>query len=370
LRITQIDFSGANFDKANFDYAELGDSNFSLCSMKGATFRFARINDCNFDEANMEDAVFYGATFDDNSFKKAILRDADFRFAGRGEFFMTGNLHFHDADLSGADFSMSRLSWADRQLEIDKYSAKHSTANVLFHRANLTKANFSEAWMEALELNGANLTGADFSNGKFASSKSTFDTIWGGADFTNSDMSKGSIGRLDVVKNTTGKTDFHTLKLKGSNWRGFSWFGGVHLGPVDFSGCYFTQASWEDPANLKPGYAGTDFFGVSMAGAKFVGADLRFCGFGNANVNGVDFTDADCTDSEWSLGNSVRSAYPENLGDLEQRYNNINFDDTKLHGVNFASGNFAGSNFKSAKFDNESALNPHTTTNGPTVLKC
>lgn len=369
VRITQIDFSGANFDNANFDYAEIGDTIFSLCSMKGATFRFARLNDCNFDEANLANADFYGAAFDENSFKKAILTKADFRYTGRGNFGINGNLYFSEADLSGANFHMTRLSWSDRQDSTRAEVRIKPMAGIHFDRANLTNVDFTEAWLEGLKLDGANLTGVDATNANFAGSHSTFDTIWGGADFRNANMSFGGIDRADVVNNTDGKTDFHTLKLKGSNWRGFKWFGGVLLGPVDFSGCFFAQAPWEDPAKAEKGYAGTDFFSVAMPNAKFVGADLRYCGFGNTLLTGADFSNADCSYTSWSIGNSVTVAYEENLGPYDKRYNNIDFSNTKFHGVDFAGGDFKGSDFSSAKFNSESRLNPHVTSNGPTGLK-
>lgn len=367
VRITKINFSGANFDGANFDYAEIGDTDFSLCSMKGATFRFARLNDINFDEANLSNAVFFGATFHDSSFRKAILTKADFRYIGRGTLAMSGKMTFDGADLTDADFSNARLAWSDQQMR--HIPVIKPLGSIFFKKANLSDANFSSAWMEGVDFDGANLTGVNATDVNFAGVQSNFDTKWGGADFRNANMSFGNLSHTDVEVNMNGKTDFYTLKLRGSNWRGFKWILGAHIGPVDFSGCFFAIAPHEIEKNARRGYAGTNFFNVAMPGANFTDADLRYSSFGNVDLRGASFKNANCSETSWSIGNGMISNYESNLALHEERYNNISFSNTVFNDVDFASGDFKGSDFSSAKFNSNSRLNPNTTFNGPTGLK-
>jgi uncharacterized protein YjbI with pentapeptide repeats len=354
-RLTRIDFTGANLEGADFNYAELGRCNFSRANLQDASFVFARINQCNFDEADLTGASFHGAVLSSNSFVKAILRKADFQYAGRAAWSPSDKINFEGADLREADFRMARLSFL---LASGLKSRRENTlamgiglgassSYIDFDGADLSGADLSDAWMIEASLAGTNLTDITARRTDWSGFYSDWDTIWKDADLRDANLAFGQIWHKDTKRVTDGKTDFAEADVRGANLFRFSFTPGTHVGAANFSGCVFGVDPWGKVTDLKNGPGGTDLGMVNFEGANFEGADLRMCGFTNANLNGASFAGADLSRTLFSIGNAVQAGgnLEANLKDWSLRYQNIDFSGARLDEASFDSGLFTGGDF-------------------------
>lgn len=90
--------------QANFEAADLSDSQFQRSDLNNTNWRRARLSStsfkgCKLTGANFEEVSFLGLTFEDTLLIGADLRNMSFRKAKLQQ------LDFSDADLSGCDFS-------------------------------------------------------------------------------------------------------------------------------------------------------------------------------------------------------------------------------------------------------------------------
>ena len=139
LKMSDINFHGADFCHANFRYA-----NFCYANFRGSDF-----SDADFSGANFYDVDFHGADF-----RGAHLNGADFRGA-----------HFRGSDFSDADFCYANFHGAD------------------FRGAHLSDADFRGAHLSDADFSGADFSGADFCYAHFRGSDFSV------ADFYGSDFS-------------------------------------------------------------------------------------------------------------------------------------------------------------------------------------
>lgn len=356
LRIDGMDFTGANLENAVFNYAELGRCNFSQSNLDGASFVFARVFQCNFNEASMKEANFYGATFGDNTFQKAILTEGNFSHTGRANWGISSKLNFEGADLRKSTFENARLSYVapSRVVQLMSNGGRSnvksiglgaSSSYVDFDDADLTDANLRDADLDEVSIARTNLTSVDGRESNISGFYATWDTIWKDADFSKSNMAFGHIWHKDARTND-GKSDFAEADVRGSNLFRFAATPGTWLGPVDFTDCVFGVNPWGNGEHAKD-IGGTDLAMINFAGAKFVDADMRACGFSNTNLSGADFSGADLSYSAFSVGNGVQAGFglETNLGDWSERYHNVNFKGATMNEADLASGDFAGSNF-------------------------
>ncbi len=360
LRIDNIDFTGANLAGAVFNYAQLGRCNFSLANLEGASFAFARLFQCNFNEAKLASASFHGAALADNSFVKADLPKADFSYTGRSNWGTSSKLNFEGANLAGATFENARLSYISPSRLAQaraSTSAQHikdiglggNSAYIDFDDADLTGANLKGALLDEVSFARANLTDVDAKNSNVGGFYATWDTIWKGSDFSESNMAWGQIWHVGA-KTEDGRSDFASAKIRGANLFRFSATPGTWLGPVDFTDCVFGANPWGTTGDVYQ-YGGTSLNMLNLEGAKFVGADLRNSGFVNSNLVGADFSRADLSSSYFGVGNATQAGFglENNLKDWAERYKNIKFQRANLEEAELTSGDFTGGDFSGAK---------------------
>lgn len=151
------DFADARLDKATFQDADLEKASFAGADLTGATFQ-----DCRLDKSSFVRGQLAGARLYDNS-----VSDADFRLAdlGRSSWLKTGGqaVNLAGADLTGATFEECALPRASL-LAIRARECRFLSCDL--HAAHLEQADLMRGALRDTRigdaiLDGANLYGAD-----------------------------------------------------------------------------------------------------------------------------------------------------------------------------------------------------------------
>lgn len=125
--LTDVDFSGANFPKANFVHSVINRSTFDRAKLDGANFSMADLGLSKFDLASLVGIDAFGANLLNTTFKESTCQKSNFRNSDMsGSNFDLCNLEdanlcgvkfldttFRNAKLKGADISGSNHSQAD-----------------------------------------------------------------------------------------------------------------------------------------------------------------------------------------------------------------------------------------------------------------
>ncbi len=165
LDLSQSDFAGAHFGRAN---------------MRGATLEGVNLEGSDLANASLQGAVFGEANLQDAMFEDADLQGASLRYVNaRRCFFENANLEqadFHGADLreadfAGANFRGSILEQANLEgAQLDGADLQGAVlVNAVFRNASLRGANLQQIVLrgtsfEGADLNDARLQGLDFSS--------------------------------------------------------------------------------------------------------------------------------------------------------------------------------------------------------------
>lgn len=294
--LSEADFSGANLSNAklsgaNLSNADLCRANLSKCTLRDANLKQTNISDANFGKAeffskanlnganlggaNLSRVDLSGASLKNTCLAGAQIEDTNFNNAdwgkGNGEHILKllkailkraeegivewnnwreENPHIkpdlrevflYEANLSGANFSMTNLSNANLR-NADLSMTNLSKANL--RRTNLRGANLSKAHLGNVCLLNAQIEGANFNN-----------TIWDGGNGEHilkliMAISKGEEGIVEWNKWRNKKRNIMP-NLRGAN------LSRAKLNRVNLSG-----------ADLR----GTNLSGIDLSGAKLKGA--------------------------------------------------------------------------------------------------
>jgi uncharacterized protein YjbI with pentapeptide repeats len=184
------DFSGAQFDRANFARSVLDGANFRNASLSEASFEYASLVRAKFQKAtldrgylpnaDMQHANLFGA-----SLIGAVLGDTNLDDA-----------HLVHADLSNADMWGTRLQRA----KMMHCKLRHAeTSHVHMQGADLESADLEEADLRGARLNDANLSFSRLMKAKFNVAD------FSGANLDKADLTDSDLGhaKLSEAKNIT-----------------------------------------------------------------------------------------------------------------------------------------------------------------------
>ena len=252
------DFRGTELQQANFREAILIEAYFQGANLKGTCFiaanlQRASLKNANFQQADFQDADLRGAYLERTDFKKTYLGDANIQ-----------NATLQEADLQEADLIGANLQWAELQ------------------GANLTRANLQEANLLEANLQGAYLQGA-FLQGAFLQ----------GANFRNSNLKDSDLRGVDLQG-----ADLRDANLQDSNLQGANLQGANLLG-ASFKGANLQVAKIQG-VDLQ----GTDLQKTNLNGANLVAADLR-----GADLRGSDLRSADLRNTKLNKANLSKAAF-------------------------------------------------------------
>lgn len=299
-------------------------------------------------------------------------------------FVFADNENYDGQDVSGKTFYGSRKnsSWIGATAVGTNFSSSDLT-NANFTNANLNKAIFKEVkgltdsqLRSAMDITGIdldtdlsnfNLSGLDFSEGKFRSS--TVSNV----DFTNAILDKvwfsGTIGLSDVqirsAKSLIGLSIFT-----------------IDVSKFDFSGLNLSTGGIVNSTSLTSDFSGTNltsanFYGSTLNGSNFNGANLtdialRNCSLVNTNltntnltgatftaetdisgatINGADLTSTVENGFTFAHLESTKSYADKNLSGVIFDYNDIggwDLSGLNLQNTSFFASKIAGTNFSNS----------------------
>ena len=146
---------GADFSRAIAVACRIGApaaaprADFTGALLTGADFSHADLRHAILAQAKLLEAVLVGADLSHVDFTSAQLGGVDRSAAAKLSFAYMPNVNFNQANLFGVDFSFSTLFGA---------------SGTLTGTATMEQADFSNAYLEGINLSGATLRGANFSN--------------------------------------------------------------------------------------------------------------------------------------------------------------------------------------------------------------
>ena len=299
------------------------------------------VSDGNDQEPEYFSANFSGLSFmsDSKIYISGDLSGADFSRS------KLSNISFVNSDLGGADFSRVELCKID--------FSKSKLAESTFEKAKLYKCCFNEAFLSCVNfkyinldnttsLQGANLERANLSdavmNGVNLQSVNLSNANLGDAQLNNANLSHarltGATGldtgmaEADLYFANLDNVDFNNIDLSDSILRFAS------LREATFKKSHFNRAfMWK--ANLE----GAKFFRSEAVGANFVEVDAVGVGFGMSDVCGSDFSFSKLRNS--TFGDTFTGETVFRNSDLRD----VNFEGAKIGATTFDSAYLCGGNF-------------------------
>ncbi len=201
-------------------------------------------------------------------FRGAILNQASFknsRFYGPGKDNHFGTFDDLIADLSGANLIEANLTGAVFgpvvMRRADLFRANLSQAQMA--NSILTKANLSSAKLIETDLHRANLTEASFT----------------GADLVTANLSGANLRRANLSKVKAEGARFESSNLSESNWQGAKLSGAnfsrANLKKADLSLAQLTNTNFRNAQLQNANLRNTDLSLADLRGANLSGADLK-----------------------------------------------------------------------------------------------
>ena len=238
--LARADLSHANLEKANLEGADLTESNLDganlkNCLLNDAIFEKAKLNTSNLEEANAIGTAFTEADLTGASCKGSDLASADLSKCLLHNANFTG-ANLSDTSLEGAqgkniNFSAANLTRLRASEKCDFSGGNFSKCTCeesIWHEANLSGADFSYVKMPGADfskcnLEKANLSGCEIKSGRFtrANLKSAkmimsnlFECSLEKADLTNADLSGSNMYAAEFLDAIIAGTNFNGTNLK------------------------------------------------------------------------------------------------------------------------------------------------------------
>lgn len=128
------------FARANFDYADLREANFSEAYLRGAQLAHSSFSNANFNYADLEGADLSGAWLEQATFRNTAMSGINLAGANLRESRME-NITMHEGDLSNADL---------RQIYLEGDFSGTNLENVKLQNASLVDVNLEGCYFQSL----------------------------------------------------------------------------------------------------------------------------------------------------------------------------------------------------------------------------
>ena len=205
--LSSSNFSGKEFHNCTFEYAEIGDTNFTNSKFIGSDFH----------NTNGRNSIFKNAIFKGTNLRQVDFSRSNFSNAKFESDYEISDSDFSNSNLQGATMSglvMDMIDFTNAYLKsVDLHDSQLEGATLT--GANLNEANLTGANFEGANLTRANLTGANLSDGEFP------ETDFTGANLAGANLSSGN--------------------FTGANFTGANLTGAICT-EADFFGATFTEA--------------------------------------------------------------------------------------------------------------------------------
>jgi uncharacterized protein YjbI with pentapeptide repeats len=172
-----IDFQGTDFSNGNFTYADLEQSNFSLCVLESAIFDNANLKKSNFNGSGGSNVSFVNTIISDS-----IFTDADFQEAVFSNIEIDGSVEFDHTTLSKSMFIDVKLT----DVNLENASIEYSE----FQNAEMIRTVFPKSSIPvSLKLRNCRIVDSILNEIVFSDCTIT-DTHFDDTDFSHSDIRK------------------------------------------------------------------------------------------------------------------------------------------------------------------------------------
>jgi uncharacterized protein YjbI with pentapeptide repeats len=321
--LSQINFTGANLQRADLFAAFIQDTKLINADLSQADLRNAMFNRVDLSGANLSGALIQGAggytgvpltsaqlystaSYQSHDLHGTFLADSDFGGADFSNQNLTGAA-IGNSNLNGASFRQANLNGAALGYSYYFGALPSMAVGADFSGANLTQANFVGSDLTGANLSGAQIRDADFS--KFA------DTGIGGITpaqlYSTASYQAHDLGHIGLAGNNMTGADFSGLNLTDVD------FSEARLTGANLSGAVIRGAYFRATVGLTPGQlyttasyqshdlSETDFEYLDLSGANLVGQNLTRCNFAGAKVTDADFSNANLTYARFDSGEYV-----------------------------------------------------------------
>lgn len=314
ISLSKVDLSNANLSNASLSEASLSEVNLRGADLSGisasrANFSFAclqnaTLNGAILDGADLNGADFSGAKlsnvqlsvahyiFKDYSGKEVLrVKRTDLSFACFKDATLSV-VNLRGADLNGIDFSGARLGNVNLLVYAYNEEVKEVKDKAKFIRTNLNATRFNNTILSNVDMRGASLNGADFSEAKLTSiffdsvmdqDENLIVTQLNDSCFDNAIFSNVSLNGANLTS-----ASFRKAKLPGASFEKASLLNSVIIG-ANLNCVCFKEA---------------DLSYADFSNADLRGADLRYAQLIAAQALGTDFTKARFTGAcleDWSI---------------------------------------------------------------------
>jgi uncharacterized protein YjbI with pentapeptide repeats len=280
--LINVDFSGADLEKANLKGAMLGifRNLLILLEKKGLSSEdllelkqgMMILQKANMKEADLSGANLSGADLRAVDFRNANLSSADLSDTNLNEAELI-NVNLNDADLSGASLRNTKLIGLPEWIMFNP-KEKVGAYKLQVQRTKLVNVDFTEARLNGLDFRKTDLSGIkNFSRAKLVK-----------ADLSDAILTDANLREADLRgANLTG------AKLKGAKFNKISYdqaYPDKELGSL---------AKYAEEAHNAADLRGADFTKADLSGADLSGLDLSNSSFEEANLTGANLTFTDLT---------------------------------------------------------------------------
>ncbi|RQO43181.1 hypothetical protein DBV14_26190 [Variovorax sp. KBW07] len=288
LPFTGWDLSGANLAGLDLKGAQLGEALLENANLTGTELGGADLHGAVLAHATLQSTQLDGANLQGANLGGARLSKVNFAGAD------LGGATFDDARLSDIDMRGARLDGirlGQAQLGGVDCSGAVCDALLVFVKNDLRGCRFTGARFKQCAFVECDLSGVDFSDAVFG--KCGFVGIVApGAGFRGLRIASGCFAQGCVL---TG-ADFGAAQLPSMNFRGAE-LSGAHFGNALLNGSDFSECTLQR----------ADFRSAQLREARFVRADMRHANFGAANLWGAVLQHATLEETDFRRANLFRA---------------------------------------------------------------
>lgn len=293
-----FDLHRANFSQANLSNTYLNQANLIQANLQGTNLLGADLRGANLQEANLNYAILR-QTHIDSSTVISSKACLVWEIVNRGAV---------GKNLNGADLSQTNL------FRVDFSNADLSFANL--REANLSRANFSDAYLPKANLERANLERANLSN-----------TYLSHANLRQANLSGTSLDGAYLRDADLQFVNWQTADINRKTIIESKWY---LVWEIANGGAIQKNLSGSDLSNAN--LRGVDFSEADLNNANLSNSDLRGCRFWRANLNKTNLRGANLCGADFRETNLNKANLQGAVRDRHTQFS-PNFDPAKAGAV-------------------------------------
>ena len=308
------DYTGMLLENTDFSGSNLSFADFTKVTMRGVNFSGANVYGSTWPYFACESCIFTGTK--SGAVSGGVNKSPDPNLEFNPFYFVGGYLVTEGVDLSGA-----KLAGADFTNIVLK--------NVDFTKANLESANFSGSWMENINftevlarkvamvntrLKNVNFSKADMTESGIGSYAPEIQTYLDSVNFTSANFRDAFIGGADIKNSNFENVNFANATaqyVRSTNNYGNAACDGKNFRVLSSAivgpKSFIRNASFAGMDLRGIDFSEVGLVSVDFSGANLIGAKFNKSGLTSVNFRGANLTDSDFSNSSMNLGAQTNS---------------------------------------------------------------